>query len=44
MLFYVKFHVSVDVKQCACFDRWFTDINLFDPEDSPNAWWREGSV
>ncbi|MGD9139926.1 MAG: FlgD immunoglobulin-like domain containing protein [bacterium] len=43
-LFYLYFHVSANAKPCMCCDIWFTEINLYDPEDPLNVCWRDGEI
>jgi hypothetical protein len=44
VLFYLKFHVSINAKPCMCCDLWFTDIDLYDPENPLHVCWQDGSV
>ena len=43
-LFYLLFHVSANAKPCMCCEIWFTEVNLYDPEDPLNVCWYNGQV
>jgi hypothetical protein len=44
VLFYLKFHVSINAKPCMCCDLRFEYLNLYDPEETLEVCLTDGSV